>query len=408
MRYLALMDWFQEGLYGTYHILDNVEFQAEIHRIISKYSAVAPEHSHIRDATNGHFRSLEIGIYAPKNDPNVQYASISLRKAMENALYRDCKKYSLVYMYHDYRGYDNFHLLTGYYSATHLQKIYLQDWQDLMLMQKRANDLYELERLTDRRIQRDIANSSLIVRRPSEDGKIKVCAGCWLHQDEQLKTRLMIDVGVNPHWLICGRSGSGKSKMLSYLLYGLLDYRDLIIYFCDPKGSGDFSGIFSRYAEYDACTNLIEQAYEHYIKIKTQQTGERMILIIDEYPAYILRLEGLDKKKAQEVKNMISEMLMQGRALPGGGSAAVWILAQRADAEYFPKGARLNFKVVVALGQLDTQSRTMLFPGEELPDYPIQQGLGVIWVDGQPIRIVKVPLLPVEMKKILEIKDQAQ
>ena len=133
-----------------------------------------------------------------------------------------------------------------------------------------------------------------------------------------------------------------------------------------------------------------------------------MILIIDEYPAYILRLEGLDKKKAQEVKNMISEMLMQGRALPGGGSAAVWILAQRADAEYFPKGARLNFKVVVALGQLDTQSRTMLFPGEELPDYPIQQGLGVIWVDGQPIRIVKVPLLPVEMKKILEIKDKAQ
>lgn len=408
LRYLAVKDWILDGIYGTYQVSANISLQEDIRTIIGRYSSVSPEFSHIRDVTNGHFRQLEIPIYAEKKDENIRYAVVSLKNAMLAALQRDNVRYGKVYVYHDYRGYDNLHLLTGYYSATHLQMIYLDRWQEHMQWQRRQGEIAELQQLKDRRIELDIAYPDRISRRPSPDGKIKICAGCWIHQDEPLKTRLMVDVGVNPHWLICGRSGSGKSKMLAYLLYSLLDYRDLTIFFCDPKGSGDFSGILPNYAEYDACTDLIEQAYKYYVKIKTHQTGERMILIIDEYPAYVLRLEGMDKKKAQEIKNMISEILMQGRALPGGGSAAIWILAQRADADYFPKGARLNFKVVVALGQLDTQSRTMLFPGEDLPDYPIQQGLGVIWVDGQPIRVIKVPYLPSEIKKVLDKKGKAQ
>lgn len=82
---------------------------------------------------------------------------------------------------------------------------------------------------------------------------------------------------------------------------------------------------------------------------------------------------------------------MQGRSLPGGGSVAVWLVAQRLDAEYLPRGARLNVMVSIILGRLDIQSKMMLFPGEELPEYEPITGTGLILADGFPLRVLKVP-----------------
>lgn len=214
---------------------------------------------------------------------------------------------------------------------------------------------------------------------------------------EGLKAPLFVDFRENPHWILNGGSGAGKSVLLQYLLNSLLN-DSVEIFFCDPKGSGDFQGVTQNYAQYDDCVEMIEKVYEKYLEIKMQKTGKRIILICDEYPALILRLEGIDKKRAAAVKNKISELLMQGRALPGGGSVAVWLVCQRADAEYFPRGARLNMMVVIAMGQLDAQTKTMLFPGEELPSYEAITGTGLIKINGQPIRVLRVP--EINLKKL--------
>lgn len=215
---------------------------------------------------------------------------------------------------------------------------------------------------------------------------------------------LTIDLETHPHWILNGGSGSGKSILLLYLLNSLLNY-PLHLFICDPKGSGDFEGLSRHYACYDDCADLVEKVYERYRKIKTEKTGEKIVLLIDEYAAFILNLENKDKKRASSIKNKISELLMQGRHLPGNGSVAVWVVTQRADAEYFPKGARLNFMVSIGMGRLDPQSKAMLFPGEEIPEYIPQRGTGLILADGEPLRVFQVPFIEVDrFKKFLKEK----
>ena len=388
-----------------YRLSNNPSFAAKINDIIDRYSAIPPEHTEIWEGVTGYFKQLKFPIYAPADDERVTYARIALKHAADKALLQDAPAYGLAYVFQDYMG-DLQHILTAYYATTKLQKRRLEEWYKLTIQSERDQIISSLKQIKDKQLEKDLLDMEHIRTHPSSDGRILIRAGYFMDPEERIKSFLSIDLAQNPHWLIVGRSGSGKSVLLQYLLYTVLDYR-LITYICDPKGSGDFRGISSNYAEYDSCAEMIERAYKKYQDIKMNQTGERMILICDEYPSYILYLEGRDKKKAQEIKNMIAEMLMQGRSLPGGGSAAVWILAQRADAEYFPKGARLNFKVIVALGKLDSQSQTMLFPGEELPKYPEQIGMGLIWVDGKPIRIIQTPYIdPEKILPVLRTKGQ--
>jgi hypothetical protein len=200
-----------------------------------------------------------------------------------------------------------------------------------------------------------------------------------------------LDLRKYPHILVCGKSGSGKGILILYCINSVLQSNEFALYIGDPKNSGDFEGLADHYSVGEEVANLITAVYERYIQIKKDKTGERILLIVDEYPSFILNLENLDKKKAAVIKNMIAELLMQGRSLPGGGSVAVWLVAQRMDALYLPSGSRMNAMVSVGLGRLDAQSKAMLFPGEELPEYEPTTGTGLILADGYPLRILKVP-----------------
>lgn len=216
---------------------------------------------------------------------------------------------------------------------------------------------------------------------------------------------IYISLRTHTHILICGKSGSGKGILLLYMLNSVLNYKEINLYIGDPKNSGDFEEITPHYATNENVADLVEEVYKKYQEIKQKKTGERLLLIVDEYPSFILDLEGRDKKRSGAIKNMIAELLMQGRALPGGGSVMIWLVAQRADSDYFPKGARLNFMVAIGLGRLDVQSKIMLFPGEELPEYDPTRGTGLVLMDGKPIRVLKVPEIDVYgLKKLLKVK----
>ena len=124
----------------------------------------------------------------------------------------------------------------------------------------------------------------------------------------------------------------------------------------------------------------------------TKESGKArdrpVFLICDEFPAMILYLEGIDKKRASEIKNQIAEILMLGRSWGYG----IWITTQRPDANFFSNGARDNFMNVIALGRLSTESKRMLFAGEEIPSRPFyQKGEGLILMDGYALQELKVP-----------------
>lgn len=201
---------------------------------------------------------------------------------------------------------------------------------------------------------------------------------------------LVINLESTCHWLVVGGSGSGKTIFLLYALNSVLN-TCIRLYVADFKGSGDFLQLTPNYAEFEDCEMLIRNFYQHYQKIKENKSGEKILLLFDEYAGFLIWLESQDKKKAADIKSMVAEILMQGRALPGGGSAWFWCVCQRADSAYFSHGARDNYMLIAALGRLSKESRGMLFSGEELPDYTPGVGKGLISIAGKPVMAFQVP-----------------
>lgn len=203
--------------------------------------------------------------------------------------------------------------------------------------------------------------------------------------------RFTIDLEKSCHAVICGSSGTGKSYFMLYVIYYLID-KGINLYIADFKCSGDYIGITKNYSEAFECVDLIDKFYQHFMEIKEQKTGEKIMLICDEFGGLMNYISNIDKKKAQDLKNKVSQILMLGRELPQNGSAWIWIVLQRADSDYFSHGSRDNFMLAVGFGRLSKESKAMLFTGEEFPEnYFPETGVAAVLEDGFPLRFLQVP-----------------
>lgn len=197
------------------------------------------------------------------------------------------------------------------------------------------------------------------------------------------------------HALVTGSTGSGKSYALLYLMGALLQSNPKTeVYFCDFKNSEDFAFMsgYSRYYAGDDCYMGIIKYYDSFCNSRrTGRNNRRKLLIFDEYPAFINYLSTKDKadktKKSNDVLSMIAELLMLGRGIQYG----VWIVTQRADAALFSNGARDNFMVIVGLGRMSKEQKSMVFAGEELPEKVFKRGEGMLLADAHEIMEVKYP-----------------
>lgn len=205
------------------------------------------------------------------------------------------------------------------------------------------------------------------------------------------------------HALLTGSSGSGKSTALLFLLGSLLKSDPTIdVYFCDMKREFTFLNEYPHYYPGESCYEGIKAYYECFCKEKALGIPQRRkLLIVEEYVVSILYFQTLDKqaktKKAEEMQNIIAQILMLGRGLKYG----IWLVCQRPDAHFFPHGVRLNVMVTIALGRLDPEILGMVFPGEKLSDKIYRPGEGQILCDSHSLLDICYPLIsnPVDWKK---------
>ena len=216
---------------------------------------------------------------------------------------------------------------------------------------------------------------------------------------------LYVSLLKSPHWLIAGGSGSGKSVACLYWLNSLVGTNQVELWVADFKKSGDFEGISGRYAAYEDCVTLLGDYYQAFQEIKYKETGKRIMLVFDEYSAFCVWLEQHDKAAFKRLQGYMAEILMQGRELPGGGSAWLWCLVQRPDSEYLAKGSRINYMVRICMGSVSRETKTMLFDTELPENYTPRTGCGVISEDGKPIRVFTVPNVEKSrLKRLLQKK----
>lgn len=178
-----------------------------------------------------------------------------------------------------------------------------------------------------------------------------------LTPDDEAVGRMDITHFIN--MLVIGATGTGKTVAIKILMAKILkSIPNAKLWLLDFKKFDfrDFAGL-PRYYGFSDCVQGLK---DFYAAFKRQQelgiAGEPNYLIIDEWGSFIA---SLDKKEAEEMKRLLAELLMLGRAYQFFPIVGI----QRPDASYF-SSARDNFQCCLALGNLSREGRRMVFPDE--------------------------------------------
>ena len=201
-----------------------------------------------------------------------------------------------------------------------------------------------------------------------------------------------IDLKRSCHILIVGGSGSGKSIAAALLTAKVgLHIPDSKVWILDFKGDDTFDFLRnisdSRYYQYADCMSGLENYYAMFQKrLAGDCTRDFCLLWVDEWASMILNLP---KKEAESAKSMLSTILMMGRSM----NCQVLTSVQRASAELFSQGARDNYGVCLALGNISKESAGMLGFDREtfLPITNI--GGGHLLLNGTGQKPVQVPFI---------------
>lgn len=196
--------------------------------------------------------------------------------------------------------------------------------------------------------------------------------------------------GLTPHLAIIGPTGSGKTFLIKLLLARIgLHVENASVVLCDFKADdfNDFRGLPNHY-EFLDCVNGLERFFNAFLARQRGEDTSRdfRLLVFDEWGAFN---STLDKKDSEAVRAKLATLLMLGRAY----SCHILVGQQRADSENFTKGARDNFGLVVALGNISKESAAMFgFDRDKMEPVP-SVGSGHMLTNGTDMAAIKVPMV---------------
>lgn len=216
-----------------------------------------------------------------------------------------------------------------------------------------------------------------------------------------LKTPVAVDLSpsTNSHILLCGMSGGGKSYLEHQILTRLIlaeQDRGGEYFFADYKSDDTFAYLNGcpRFFTYTDTLTALDTVHARLLARQSRQDPTRnpITLVWDEYMAQALNLISQDKRAATAMMNKVSEILMLGRSL---GPVRIAISCQRADAQAFPAGSRLNYGVVCVVGAAVRSIYEMLLPDhmEQVKGRQFKRGEGVVLLQGADLHFLKVPTI---------------
>ena len=132
-----------------------------------------------------------------------------------------------------------------------------------------------------------------------------------------IRETIFLDLAQEPHSIVLGSTGSGKTYALLSILHALSWRKEIWLFIADFKGI-DFTELQGcpRYYQYmrvsQALSTVYSQLQRRMQQARTKQKPMRpIVLVIDEWAAY---LSCLEKSEAEQRKKQLSTILMLGRA----------------------------------------------------------------------------------------------
>lgn len=235
-----------------------------------------------------------------------------------------------------------------------------------------------------------------------------------------LNNNLTWNISKQPHALICGGTGSGKTYFINYLILEFLK-KQSDLYICDPKNSdlGQLKSYLgadkvatdgNNIAKICRLTNeAMEQRYTDMNNNNNFVYGSNyidhnynpIILIFDELGAF---RACADKKTYDETMSYLKAIILKGR------QAGVFVIlaTQQPNANNIPTEIRDNLSMIIALGNMSNQGYQMCF-GETVKDLQSISGAGCgyIYLDGkgwEKPRYYEAPYIDKHFDFIEEIK----
>lgn len=216
------------------------------------------------------------------------------------------------------------------------------------------------------------------------------------------------DIAKVPHALINGGTGGGKTFFVNILLRAFI-LMGAELYLCDPKNSSlaDYNMILPNVAvlpegiieNVRRCVDIMMgrqasiKGHENYVSgwDFTHYDLPPVILVLDEFVAFA---DGLEKKKKDEFKTLVNQIVLKGR------EAGVFVIlaTQRADAEFLSGNTRDQLGLRVTLGEMSPDGYRMAF-GAKVLDQPLknkgERGRGYVYMPGLAfIQELYSPLVP--------------
>lgn len=201
-----------------------------------------------------------------------------------------------------------------------------------------------------------------------------------------IKTPVLTNICKNPHCLIAGKSGSGKSQSFLWYAYHCLTEQESLLYLADFKSGKEYQ-VLKECPSYSYADNAIEMINNYYklytIMRKTPFPDiPHVTLAIEEWFGLLSYIESKDKKQKNDLMAKVGEILALGRGI--GNGIGIFLMVQRADSSNFSAGSREQFQNIISFGRLSKEQKTMLFSGEELGNARnYKTGRGIVLIDGQ-------------------------
>jgi|GEM_PF-709743 S-DNA-T family DNA segregation ATPase FtsK/SpoIIIE len=213
----------------------------------------------------------------------------------------------------------------------------------------------------------------------------------------RLNSELIWDFDKQPHALITGATGSGKTYFLSYLLQ-VLNEQDADIKILDPKMSDLYQ--IGQYLNFNVAYSINQvdkilretieelESRKKYIIENSKGFGcsykdygfKPLFIFFDEVGAFMARANLEDSKVAKSVQSRLNNIILMGRQL---GIFAV-LCTQRPDAKNIGGDLRDQLSLRVALGMMSSDGYSMVFGSEfrNLKLIESGKGAGFIYLDG--------------------------